>query len=485
MKSLLRIAILLAAVQPLRADVHHVPGDYSAIQEAILASVDGDTVLVSPGTYVENINFRGRNVTVASEFILDRNPETIMNTIINGGSPAMNDTGSCVIISSGEDSTAVLEGFTLTGGIGTKWVDEHGAGTYVEGGGILIQYSAPTIRHNRIVLNTAIRVYSNAISAGGGGIRVGDSEPLIENNVIMDNEGLYGGGIVFNYTGGTIRNNVIANNRVYAAVSAPTFGGGGVWISGNFSAGQKVVENNTIYGNSVSGTGGGGYSGRGGGILVGGSTTAFIRNNIVWANTQTIAGQIGNTSGGLPVVTYSDVQGGYTGDGNIDSDPFISDTSFYLQSASPCIDAGDSSALYNDPEDPMNAGSALWPAEGTTRDDMGAYGGPGSSILGSFSVTSVGPVDASGVPEGYHLEQNYPNPFNPETTFRFSTVEEGTVTLRVYSLLGQEVAIVLQERLGAGEHVAQWNAAGLPSGVYFYRLESAGYKATKRLVLLK
>ena len=65
------VCFVLMGVQGVRADVIHVPADYPTIQEAINAAVNGDTVLVSPGTYVENINFRGRNIVVASEFLLD------------------------------------------------------------------------------------------------------------------------------------------------------------------------------------------------------------------------------------------------------------------------------------------------------------------------------------------------------------------------------------------------------------------------------
>jgi len=469
---------------PLMGEIHHVPGEFATIQEAIIASVDGDTVLIARGLYVENINFRGRNITVASEFILDHNPETIIATIIDGGSPAATDTGSCVIINSGEDSTAVLEGLTLTNGIGTKWVDEHGAGTYVEGGGILIQYSSPTIRNNHIVGNFAIRVYSNALSAGGGGIRVGDGTPAILNNVVRDNEGLYGGGIVLNYTGGTVRNNVIANNRVYPATSAPTFGGGGIWMTQNFGTNVKVIENNTIYGNSVTGTGGGGFSGKGGGILVS-STNPVIRNNIVWGNTQVLAGPIATIGGAVPLVSFSDIEGGFTGGGNINADPMVSDTSFYLQAGSPCIDTGDSAASYNDPEDPLNTGFAQWPALGSLRNDMGAYGGPGSAVLGSFLITSVIEGDDSILPERTLLRQNFPNPFNPETEIQFRTAEAGNVSLRIYDLLGREVASLFEGHLDAGNHMQRWNAAGQAAGVYFYRLTTGTTTEARRLILLR
>ncbi len=103
---------------------------------------------------------------------------------------------------------------------------------YVEGGGILIARSSPTIRFNKIVYNQAVRATgkpAEILSAGGGGIRCGDGAPIIANNVIAHNTALYGAGIVINFpTGGTIRNNVIAANHAVASPVAPAFGGGGI-----------------------------------------------------------------------------------------------------------------------------------------------------------------------------------------------------------------------------------------------------------------
>jgi hypothetical protein len=86
----------------------------------------------------------------------------------------------------------------------------------------------------------------------------------------------------------------------------------------------------------------------------------------------------------------------------------------------------------------------------------------------------------------FSLEQNYPNPFNPSTNISFSIPKQSTVTLKVYDLLGKEVAtLVNNEIVAAGNYAKQWNAANLTSGVYFYRLQAGSFTQTKRLVLLK
>jgi hypothetical protein len=95
-------------------------------------------------------------------------------------------------------------------------------------------------------------------------------------------------------------------------------------------------------------------------------------------------------------------------------------------------------------------------------------------------------VDQSTVtPGGFALEQNYPNPFNPLTTIQFTIVDRQPTILRVYDLLGREVATLVDETLAAGAYTREWDATGRPSGVYFCRLQTAGYVETKKLVLAR
>ena len=89
------------------------------------------------------------------------------------------------------------------------------------------------------------------------------------------------------------------------------------------------------------------------------------------------------------------------------------------------------------------------------------------------------------IPTDYNLEQNYPNPFNPVTSINFAIPKAGLVDLRVYDVLGREVAVLMSGYIPAGNHTAQFDAAAFASGVYFYTLTAGDYSATKKMLLIK
>ncbi|HSW55229.1 MAG TPA: T9SS type A sorting domain-containing protein, partial [Ignavibacteriaceae bacterium] len=93
--------------------------------------------------------------------------------------------------------------------------------------------------------------------------------------------------------------------------------------------------------------------------------------------------------------------------------------------------------------------------------------------------------DGTTLPVAYSLEQNYPNPFNPSTTIRYQIPKEGMVTLKVYDILGAEVATLVNEEKIAGRYEVNFNASSLASGVYIYRLNVNDYVSVKKMVLLK
>ncbi len=88
-------------------------------------------------------------------------------------------------------------------------------------------------------------------------------------------------------------------------------------------------------------------------------------------------------------------------------------------------------------------------------------------------------------PNNFTLRQNFPNPFNPTTTISFSLPTRSFVSLKVFDTLGREVSILLSEELSPGTYSRQWNAAGFPSSIYFYRLQAGPYVETKKTVLLR
>ena len=93
--------------------------------------------------------------------------------------------------------------------------------------------------------------------------------------------------------------------------------------------------------------------------------------------------------------------------------------------------------------------------------------------------------DMTNIPFEYKLSQNYPNPFNPGTTINFSIPKQGNVTLKVYDVTGKEVIILINEQRSAGNYTVSFDGANLPSGTYFYRLESGEFKEVKRMILVK
>ena len=335
-----------------------VPYDYSTIQEAIDIANVGDTVLVFPFNYVKNINFNGKNIIVGSLFLTTGDTTYISQTVIDG-----NQNGPVIEFSGGEDSTSCLIGFTITNGNADF------------GGGIYCINSSPTIIKNYIYQNVAIyrgggiylklscaniisnNIYNNTSDLEGGGIYCyNNSSPIIKNTKIYSNtSNKYGGGIFcFNESYPIIRNTIINNN--FALLN-----GGGIGC--NLNSGPFII-NTVIYNNST--------ENNGGGICCWDFSTPIIINSIISDN-------IGNygiyvSSNSSSTITYScfwNNEGGnfYNcsgGIGTIELNPQFVDpenSDFPLQSGSSCIDAGNPDPQYNDPDD--------------SRNDMGAYGGPG------------------------------------------------------------------------------------------------------------
>lgn len=100
-------------------------------------------------------------------------------------------------------------------------------------------------------------------------------------------------------------------------------------------------------------------------------------------------------------------------------------------------------------------------------------------------VTSVEQIENDLLPTEFRLEQNYPNPFNPSTTIQFAVPQTSNVTLRIYDILGREVATLIDEEYQPGQYKIIFAAGQLASGLYVYRLQAGDFRETKKLMLLK
>jgi parallel beta-helix repeat protein len=218
-----------------------VPSEQPTIQSAIDVATDGDIVLVAPGTYFENIVFKGKAITVTSESGAEV-------TFIDG-----RNEGSVVSFISGEGGDSALNGFTVQNG------NVH-SGSFA-GGGIVVRDSSPTITNNRIRNNRAVN--------DGGGIVVQNSSPTITNNMITNNNACRGSGI--GVLGGSplIQKNTITNNFNDLCVGGS---GGGIFIQGRGSAEifDNIISNNK--------------TGAGGGINLENAEAPIIKGNIIKGN---------------------------------------------------------------------------------------------------------------------------------------------------------------------------------------------------------
>ncbi len=238
-----------------------VPEEYSTIQGAIDAAEEGDVIIVSPGTYTENIDFIGKDITVRSSDPED--PKVVDATIIDGGGK-----GSVVIFQSGETAEARLAGFTITNGDGSRVVMQDGLKGASGGGVLVVSGSSPTIVGNKITGNQAEQI--------GGGIFAGDqSSPTIEGNEITGNQAQWGGGIMVRHNSSpTIVGNEITDNVALKD-------GGGIYVWANSS---PTIEGNEITDNVAFKVGGG--------IHVGGNSSPTIVGNMISNNQAKYGGGI-------------------------------------------------------------------------------------------------------------------------------------------------------------------------------------------------
>ncbi len=329
---------------------YYVPQNFPTIQAAIDNALSGNVIHVMPGTYNEQLDFKGKNIYL----LADKGPGVTTIQGVVGGKPTITFNAQDGLSAVNEGLSATLDGFNISN---------------TEGSALLINGTSPTIK-NCIITSTA---------TNGIGVDITNGSPLLKNNKILNNPG-YGIKVTGTFTG-EISSNIITgnlNSGIYLAGASGTSlihnnlinsnANYGIFIE-NTSATNSTINNNTLVSNTL------------GGIKLSSSSNVGIKNNIISSNGT--YGIYALSSTGLSS-TYNDIYNQTTnssgvtdGTGVIHTDPKFDGSSNLLQSTSPCINTGD---------------VALKDSDGT-RLDMGAYFYPASSLAKNASFETDNGTD--------------------------------------------------------------------------------------------
>jgi len=410
---------------------------FATIQKAVNNASHGDTVLVSPGLYCGSVDFIGKNIVVGSHFLIDSNDVHIDSTILGPGDPYdySSDCGyyfGGVNFVSGEDSTAQFIGFTISGTWGSPSIKCIG--------------SNPSISYLNIENNTV---------TSQGVLEIIDSHPSLDYLNLLNNKksssghmgGNNGAAMSINNSNVSLSNSLIVNNiSIYEDNfygTTDTLGGGIIVVNNSI----LMQNNNTFFGNS-------GSTDYASAIHIYDSSSSTIKNSIFW-NDSVHEQIIGSAN-----ITYSNVYGGWDGEGNINMDPLFCNpdsNDFTLAENSPCVGTGQNNT------------------------NMGALGIGCEAFLSTKNDI---------VPLQYILYQNYPNPFNPVTSLRYDLPEDGLVNITIYDMMGRVVKTLINSSQTAGYKFISWNATNdrnepVSAGLYLYTIQTGEFRQTKKMVLLK
>lgn len=495
----------------------NIPEAYSTIQEGINAATNGDTVLVSDGIYTGSLN---RNLT------WNGNEKHLVIRSVNGPEfctiDCQQNGRAFTFIETWQDSTDIIEGFTLINGYISAGGEVYG------GGAICCDSASPTIINNIIRNNSAD-------ASNGGAISLFNSHSKILGNIIKHNAATFsgfpgacsGGGISI-YSGAiVIKDNIIRNNHTFSTDFEAFANGGGIYAYSS----ELLIINNLIYNNGAhcdgfSSSGGGmclsycgddsqivnntifyNYAESGSGIRcnqgqiinniivdnshVGVSgfystNTALIENNNVWGNPINyfnLSPEIGDTSwgtnnNGTACDSFYNISEDPLFCSNFEGEFFLSQLEAGQDEHSPCVNAGYGLSIDLGLVEYSTRTDLEWDSELI---DMGFH----------YKGIEFAHIDENIISIKNCKLYNYPNPFNPSTTIEFSITNESDVELKIYNIKGQKVKQLVSQQLSAGQHSVVWdgmdsNSKKVATGLYFYILKiDDKTKVVRKCLLLK
>ncbi len=454
----------------------HPESTQNCIQDCLNACATGDTVLVAKGTYNENIYWPNTNsIKLISEIGQD-------STIIDGQSLTQ------VIFVAGQvDTTTVISGFKITNGyaqygggiqcdynnspiIENNLITENIAyGTaYGHGGGIgLDYYASPIIRGNIISKNQA----TGSWSGGGGIVVIEGCAPVISDNIIEENYSTAGGAGIMchDYSSAVVTGNTIRKNTSPVA-------GGGICMQRTINTvviGNTITENDAPYG---------------AGLDTGNDDSSLVRRNIITSNTNASGVTCGRNNKSLIdscIIVNNEGGGVYlevTGNTILRHNNIINNPGYaVLNVSSSWLNAkdnwwGDASGPYHPDSNPSGLGD-------TVSDYVKFYPWLTEPVV-------IGIKEGKILPKSIITTHVYPNPFKDRVFIQYQVSKTSNVNIVIYDLLGKKIRTLISNKQNAGRYTKIWDSKDdfgnqASNGVYFLRLESMGYKATKRLIKIR
>ena len=541
----LTILLNLIIVSNVFATIINIPADYGTIQAGINAAVAGDVVLVQPGTYTENINFNGKNITVASLFKTSNDKNYILNTIIDG-----DNSGNVADFSSGENSNATLLGFTIRNGstaqgAGIRCTNSSsptlknliisGNTSSQYGGGILLTENNQSIIQNILLINNSAGINggaiyckdnanpelvnvtisnNNAITNGGGIYCIINANPILKNCILWDN----GPQEIYFHSTGDANSITISYSDIEGGQAAIVTNGNGTvnWQSGNINSNPLFVNagSDNYYLSSGSpclstatatGAPADDLDGRSRPLGSGydmGCYEQYDDGTLPIVLTSFTAGYAANNGSGFVSIDWSTASENDINGFNVyrsENDEFS-----YAEKVNNELIPGTNTTQtheynYFDEEillQNIQAGDEFWYW-------LEIVEFSGISNVHNESAHLIIPDEYEPelppeLPIIYGLYQNFPNPFNPSilnTKICFNLTKSSNVRIDIYNLKGQLASNLyngyVEFEESSNPKVVSWNGRNengimQESGIYFYKMSLNGVdKEVKKLLLIR